>query len=236
MPLSVDDVITRRVRLLLRDTDAGGVQFFDTELVGWMNEGVGEVTRIRPEAASTTATVLLNAGAKQQIPVGASLLLEAVCNMPGDVEGRVVRLVERALLDRENVNWMTASKTSTVFRYCASLTDPRSFFVYPPSLGDVSSKLRIVYSAPPAQLLCGTLAEATASLQSAFPIPDMYAAPVANYVLYRAWGKVIESAEAQRTSRSYLELFNSQMGVTSAVMEQDNAKMRAAQTQEGWSQ
>jgi hypothetical protein len=230
MALTVGNIITNRVRVLLRDIDEGGIQWRDSELIDWFNEGCSETARIRPEAHSKTETLPMVAGALQSIPTGGTKLLEAVCNMPNDAEGRVVLRVDRSKLDAENRNWMADPKTDTVYRYCPSVTDPRTFYVYPPSDGTAEAKLRIVYGTPPAALANGTAGEIAASLAASFPLPTQYAAPVANYILYRAFSKLTESAEMQNKAANYLAIFEQQLGYTDAQMETRNANTRDPDT------
>lgn len=217
MTVTVDDILTKRVRVLLRDIDTGGIQWKDAELISWFNEACGEIVRVRPEAGSITQEVALAAGAKQSIPAGASRLLEAICNSVSGVEGRAVRRVKRSTLDNEDPEWMSSPKTNTVFRYVPSLTDPRSFYVYPPSVGGVGTGLSIVYSSAPAKV---------SALTDNLPIPDMYESLVANYILYRAFAKLTESQEAQGRSVNYLNIFKSQTSDSIQSMEQDNAVTR----------
>lgn len=214
--LTVGTILTNRVRVLLRDIDEGGVQWRDPELIQWFNEACAEIARVRPEACSSTEAFALDAGSKQSVvSTGASRLLEVICNLVAGEEGRAVRRVERSTLDNEDPNWMAGDKSATVFRYSASLTDPRSFFVYPPSDG-TGSLLMVI----------GTTPDEVTALTDPFPLPTMYAACVANYVLYRAFAKFTESESMQTRANGYYNLFTSQIGDTQASMEQNNAKTR----------
>jgi len=214
--LTVETILTNRVRVLLRDIDEGGVQWRDPELIQWFNEACAEIARVRPEACSDTSTFNLVAGSKQSVAaLGASRVLEVICNMVGTDEGRAVRQVERSTLDNEDPNWMAGTKTNTVFRYSVSLTDPRSFYVYPPS--DGTGGLMMVIGATPEEVV---------NVSEPFPLPTMYAACVANYILYRAFGKFTESEAMQARAQGYYSVFTAQIGDTQASMEQDNAKTR----------
>lgn len=215
---TVGKILTERVRVLLRDIDEGGIQWRDGELIQWFNEACGEIARLRPESASKTIELTpLVIGSKQSIPTGHTLLLEAVCNSAAGVEGRAVRRVERSTLDNEDPDWMKAAKTDVVFRYAASLTDPRTFYVYPPSSGTVATGMSIVTSATPTEVT--TLADQC-------PLPTIYEAVIANYILFRAYAKLSEAPAHQQTSTGYLQLFNLQVGDSTQVLENRNAVMR----------
>lgn len=213
MALLISDIITDRVRVLLRDIDAGGVQWLDAELIAWINDACNEISRIRPESSSTTGAIPMVAGPKQNIPAGGDMLLEVICN---ETAGRAVRRIERHTLDNENPNWLNATATVEVFRYVASLTDPRTFYIYPPSTG-VTHNLTIVYSAAPTPVT---------ALGDTFPLPDMYAPVAVNYVCFRAFQKLTESPEAQQRASEYMQIFIGQMGQTDSTMEQRNSKVR----------
>lgn len=219
MALTVGKVITDRVRKLLRDIDDGGIQWLDDELIDWLNEACAEIARIRPEASSQTINQSLNAGSLQTIPEGATLLLEAVCNvvLPSGDEGRIVRRVERNTLDNENLGWMTSTPSDVVKRYVVSQTNPRTYYVYPPHTGVSTSGLRLIVGSAPSVV---------SNLTSDLPLPDIYAAPIANYILYRAFGKLIEDDDAQNRSVQFLNIFDAQMGVTDRNQETRSAKTR----------
>lgn len=219
MALSIENILTSRVRVLLRDIDDGGIQWLDPELLEWINEACAEVARIRPEASSQTVDVALASGARQSIPAGATLLLEGICNVDlgSGEELRVVRRSEREDLDKENLDWMSQPKVGFAKRYVPSKTDPRTFYVFPPHDGNTETGLRLVVSTAPTRV---------SSMSDQFPLPDIYAAPVANYVLFRAFGKQIESQESQVRSDKFLKICYEQLGVTDRSMEERGAETR----------
>lgn len=219
MTITAGTIITNRVRVLLRDTDPGGVLFPDAELLSWLDDACCEINRLRPESFSTTADVALVPGARQTLPSDGFMLLEVLCNVnPTNSEvGRIIRRVERDSIDAESPTWMFSNPTATVYRYVASLTDPRTFHVYPPSTGGAGIGVRLVYARHPAPI---------ATLESNFPLPDMYAPAAVNYVCYRANAKMVESPAATERAREYLAIFDSQMQLSDAVMEGRNSKAR----------
>jgi hypothetical protein len=48
---------------------------------------------------------------------------------------------------------------------------------------------------------------------SSLSIPDIYADPLLNYVLYRAYAKDAEFAQNQQLSASYLQIFQGMLGI-----------------------
>ena len=219
MATTVGNIIEDRVRVLLRDIDDGGISHKDEELISWINEGQAEIARIRPEASSATMNVALIAGVHQTIPDGSTLLLEVVANvdMPGGELNRIVRSVDRDTLDKEDVNWPLAPSADLIKRFVVSATDPRSFYVYPPHTGNSAKGIKIVVGQAPDEVTAMT---------DVIGLPSIYSAPLANYVLYRAFLKQLESPEAQQRSIEMLNIFNEQMGITDRNQEQRSAKNR----------
>ncbi len=217
--MKVSDVLNSRVRVLLRDTDEGGILWSDNELITWLNEACLEVTRVRPAASSDTFELTPVAGALQSLPANAIMLLEIPANMVGGTVGRVVRRVERNDLDNEMPNWRFSTPTNSVMRYSVSKTDVKTFHVYPPSVGGATAGLMVVASVLPTVV---------GDLVDEFPIEDIYAAPVANYILYRAFLKQLESPAAQQRAGEFLQLFNAQMGITDQTLETRSAEQRQA--------
>ena len=217
MSLTIGNIITDKVRVLLRDTDEGGILWLDAELIEWANEACLEIARMRPAASAKTLSFSLESGALQTLPPQAILLLEAICNQSSGVEGRAVRRVERQDLDNEQPNWRSATKTNLVMRYAASKTDPRTFHVYPPSTGGSDAGLVLVMGVTPTVVT---------ALTDSFPLDDIFAPTVANYVLYRAFHKQLESQASQQRAGDFLAMFNSQMGSTDQSLETRGAETR----------
>jgi len=217
MTMTVASILTQKVRTLLRDTDEGGILWGDAELIMHLNEACLEVARIRPAASSSTTNMIPVAGALQTLPVGGIMLLEVICNHVVGVEGRVVRRAERKDLDNEMPNWRSSTKKGVALRYAVSSTDPKTFHVYPPSTGAADSGLVIVAGVNPTVVT---------ALVDNFPLEDIYATPVANYVLFRAFMKQVESDAAQKRAGDFLQLFNSQMGITDKAFEGRSASQR----------
>lgn len=217
--LTIGDIIESRVRILLRDVDDGGISHKDPELIAWANEGRSEIARIRPESSSASVNMSLVAGAYQTIPDGATLLLEVVANvdLPSGAMTRAVRSVDRKTLEKENFNWPSEPPEDLVRRFMESSTDPRSFYVYPPHTGSASKGLKVVVGQAP---------EDVTAMTDPMGMPSIYAAPLANYILYRAFQKQLESPEAQKSAMNMLAIFNEQMGVTDRNQELRGAKNR----------
>lgn len=194
------DIISR-ARLVLNDAD--GVRWLDNELIGWINDGQRVIALVRPDACVSNTSVTLAAGTKQTIPGDGLRLLDVVRNLNADGSGgRVVRHVDRDILDTQNVNWHTETGQAVVKNYVYDNRDPKTFYVYPPALN--TAKLEIVYSKNPT--------DATTT-GSTLAIADIYADPLLNYVLHRAYSKDAEFAQNFQLSTAYLQIFQSMLGL-----------------------
>lgn len=216
MALKVSDIIAKAVRVLLRDTDEGGIQWTDPELIRWFNEACSEVARLLPESSSVTGFHPFVAGTRQSVPAGATMLLEVLYNaVDADTPGRVIRRVERHTLDNERPSWHMDEAKATALRYMVSLTDPRTFHIYPAS--DATGGCIMTYAIAP---------NAVASGDEALPLPDIYQALLVNYICYRAWLKMLEQQGAQEKSDAYYALFVQGIQASGGSLEMKNAKVR----------
>lgn len=206
MAISVQTII-ENARILLQDTDEGGIRWVDTELIAWLNEGATEIVRIHPESHAKNVDLPLVQGTKQQVPSDGMQLLNIYRNTNGSgTPGRVIRLINMDIMNNERPSWHIDSPNPIVTRYMFDSKDPRTFYVYPPNTG--AGHVSLVYSAAPTPVT---------QLSDTIPVMDVYAAPLTNYVCYRAWFKQVGDATAMQRASSFLELFNGAMGVKKEV-------------------
>lgn len=194
------DIISR-ARTVLNDAD--GVRWLDAELLNWINDGQRVIALVRPDASVSNTTLTLVSGSKQSLPADGLRLLDVIRNINADNSGgRVVRLVDRDVLDTQNPSWHSETGTLVVKNFVYDNRDPKTFYVYPPALN--TSKLEVIYSKDPtnATVVGSTLA-----------IPDIYADPLLNYVLHRAYSKDAEFAQNFQLSATYLAVFQSMLGL-----------------------
>lgn len=193
--------IINRARIVLNDAD--GIRWLDNELLGWINDGQRVIALVRPDSCVANSVVTLTAGTKQSLPADGLRLLDVVRNIKADGTGdRTVRHVDRDVLDTQNVNWHSETGTSLVKNYIYDNRDPKTFYVYPPALS--TSKLELVYSKNPTDVT---------ALSSTVAVADIYADPLLNYVLHRAYSKDAEFAQNFQLSSTYLTIFQSMLGI-----------------------
>lgn len=197
--------IIDRARILLQDTDQTTIRWADSELLKWINDGQRAIVVVRPDALASNTTVNLTTGTKQAIPADGIRLMDVVRNILANNDaGRVVRYVDREVLDSHDPDWHKSTASVTVKQFVHDNRDPKNFYVYPPAAA--GAKLEIVYSKNPT--------DAT-TVGSTLSLPDIYQEPLLNYVLFRAYGKDSEFSANAALSDKYLNIFQAMLGIKS---------------------
>lgn len=193
--------IINRARIVLNDAD--GVRWLDAELLNWINDGQRVIALVRPDASVANSSVALSVGTKQTIPADGLRLLDVVRNVGADGSGgRAVRHVDRDILDTQNPSWHADSGQTTIKNYVYDNRDPKTFYVYPPAAS--GARVEVMYSKNPTD---------AASAGATLSVADIYADPLLNYVLHRAYSKDAEFAQNAALSGSYLQIFQSMLGI-----------------------
>lgn len=205
-------IVLDNARILLNDTDDGGIRWQDAELIAWLNEAMAEVVRIAPQASAKTVDHPLTSGTLQSIPDDGVQLINIFRNAPA---GRVVRIVDSTIMDNERPSWHQDPPNAQAMRYTFDPRNPRMFSVYPPNNG--AGRVSLVYSAAPTVV--------TSKAQN-ISVPDIYAAPLTNYICYRAWLKLVDNANSVKRASDFKALFDGQMGVKKQAEAETNPNMR----------
>lgn len=178
MPTVVAQTILDRAEVIIQDTT--NIRWPVSELLGWLSDGQREIVSRRPDAYVQTAAQLLVAGTRQTIPAAGYQFVRATRNMgtAGTTPGRAVRKVPMDMLDSQTPLWHSATPAATTLHYVYDPREPKAFYVYPPATG--TTYLEVTYSAVPADI---------ATVGSTITLDDVYANPLLDYVLYRAYSK-----------------------------------------------
>lgn len=199
--------IIDRARIVLNDAD--GVRWLDAEFFKWINDGQRAITLIRPDASVTNAALTLVGGTKQSLPTNAPAglrLLDVIRNIDGSGNGgRAIRMVDRDVLDTQNPTWHTDTAATTIKNYTYDNRDPKTFYVYPPASS--GTKVEVIYSVNPTDVTANN---------SSLSVADIYADPLLNYVLHRAYSKDAEFAQNFQLSAMYLQIFQQMLGIKTA--------------------
>lgn len=201
MPLTAATVITR-VREILVDEETTK-RWSDAELLRHLSDGQRTIARLSPDTVQKIAVIELEEGTRQELPADGESLLTVTRNMGtnGTTPGRAVRVIRRAIIDDQNPNWHADTKQSYTYNYIYDLTDPKAFFVYPPSNGH--GHIEISYSYTPAEL---------DSLTDELDVSNIYVAALTEFVCFRALLKDTDFAAGMQRASLHLESFKLFMG------------------------
>jgi hypothetical protein len=196
--------IIDRARILLNDAvNSVAYRWPDAELLKWLNDGQRFIVIVRPDSAATTAALTLVDGTKQSVPTDGLRLLDIVRN---NTTSKAVRYVDRHILDTSIPDWHNVKASFSVTNWVYDNRVPLTFYVYPPA--KAGAALEIVYSKMPTD--CATV-------NSNIFLPDIYAEPLLNYVMFRAYSKDTENATNPQLAASYLALLGSQLGIKTTM-------------------
>ena len=195
--------IIDRARIVLQDTESA--RWADAELLKWINDGQRAIVVVRPDASTLNTTINLTTGTKQAIPADGIRLMDVVRNiLANNGAGRAVRYVDREVLDSHDPSWHMSTAAVTVKQYVYDNRDPKNFYVYPPAAA--GAKLEIIYSKNPTDV---------AAAGSTLALEDIYAEPLLNYVLFRAYSKDAEYGANAGLSDKYFGIFQALLGIKS---------------------
>ena len=201
--------ILSRVQNILQDNTS--VRWTQGELLDYLNDGQREIANLRPDATATHSNVSLSAGTEQSIPTDGLRLIKLVRNMSGTgtdaTGGRAIRVVTEDALNSTQPSWHDPTVTGDAAHgtedkhYIFDTNDPRKYYVYPGVSG--SAYIEVVYSKNPTNL---------SAVTDLIQVDDVFANPLINFVLYRAFLKDSEFASNMQTAGTYYQLFTQSLG------------------------
>lgn len=194
-------ILQRAARTLFDET---GVRWPPSELLDYLNAGIGAIVAAKPDVAAVSQAFELVAGTRQDIPQDFIQFLGLTRNLgtDGATPGRSIRQVERNELDHGYPDWH-ASSGEAVLHYCHDKRLPRVFYVLPAALGWV--ELEGVRS--PA---------AVTDAAEPLPLDDLYENPLHWWVVAHAYAKSSKSGDMNR-SAAYMTLFANALGLKSQM-------------------
>lgn len=214
MPTITAQVIIDKAQIVLNDTLA--VRWTEAELLGWLNDGQREIVILRPDANTTIGNIAMAAGTLQTLPAGGYQLIDLTRNMgAGSTPGKAIRLVPRELMDSGTPNWHASTASAVVSHYMYDLRSPTRFYVWPPATG--GGNVEAVYSKAPTDV---------AAVGSVITLDDIYANPLTDYILYRAYSKNVEQPGAANRAAQARASFENTLGLKAQA---DAANMAATE-------
>lgn len=204
--------VIKRVEDVLQDSN---VRWPRLELQNWLNESYLQIVLLRPDASSKTGTFTCVAGSRQSITSGFSSalrLLDVVRNLASSSDKKVVRLIDRSVLDDQRPTWHTETGSVNTQNYTFDIRQPKEFFVYPPAT--TSTQLEVVYADLPGahSLSASALDPTTGSNTEIIKVDDTYLSVITDWILYRAFSKDAEFAANAARAGAHYQTFMSSIG------------------------
>lgn len=208
--IKVREVI-KRVEDVLQDSN---VRWPRIELQNWLNESYLQIVQLRPDSNAKTGTFTCVAGTRQTITTGfasALRIIDIVRNLASASDKKVVRLINRSVLDDQRPAWHTDTATVNIQNYTFDVRQPKSFFVYPPAT--TAAQLEVVYAdLPTAHALSAANLDPASSSSDVILVDDTYISAIIDWILYRAFSKDAEFAANAARAGAHYQTFMSSIG------------------------
>ena len=170
--------------------------------------------QLRPDSNAKTGTFTCVAGTRQTITTGfasALRIIDIVRNLASASDKKVVRLINRSVLDDQRPAWHTDTATVNIQNYTFDVRQPKSFFVYPPAT--TAAQLEVVYAdLPTAHALSAANLDPASSSSDVILIDDTYVSAILDWILYRAFSKDAEFAANAARAGAHYQTFMSSIG------------------------
>lgn len=222
MAFDAKDVLGRAVTVL---QDSGGTRWPLVELLDWLNLGVREIVRLKPNATAATVELQLSEGTYQEVATNHHSLIRVIRNLTSAVDadprvgGRAIRPVDRGLLDVTIPSWQdpnTLPYAKTVQHVLFDQADPRSFYVVPGN--DANGLIEAIVSVIPDKIDAPASPTALANYDGlTVELPDEYEAPLTDYVLHGAFSKDSNVPGSGARAAGHYQKFAQALGTTAAV-------------------
>jgi len=186
--------IINTARFVVNDRDSSGLRQSDTELLNYVNEGIKEISTLRPEYFHKTIEYACVAGkAEQAITFGDA---QGIVDVIRIKNGDTITPMGFMSMSRFNPSW-TKDTAGAAMNWARYAGDPLRFYIYPPAPSMQTLELMCVVN--PDQYAIGELIE---------ELPDVLEPALADYVIYRAESKDDEhvlSARAASHRKAFME-------------------------------
>lgn len=200
--ITCQQLVTSLQQTQLNDPD--GTTFTQEQLIVALNSALGMLCLLRPDATAKSAVIVMQRGARQQIPDDGARLIRVIANVrESGVTGQVIRLVQKADLDSSSLKWMAAYGTH-VKEYMFDPRVPKQFFIYPTVPPSV--KVEIEYSANPRTITAD-------NFDKALPVDAMYEQPIQELMMYKL---LSGDATNGNSGATHLQMATELLGVQSA--------------------
>lgn len=202
MPTITGSTLVSKAQLIAQDVSY--IRWTAAEWLTFINDAQKAIAVMKPAASMKLVSQALVAGTKQTLPSDGIQFIAIHRNMGvgGATPGLTPRRISREMLNAHLPTWQTTTATAVVTNYAAEPELRNRFWVYPPS--DGTAQVEVEYTALPAEL---------AAVGNTITLEDVYALPMIDYMLYRAYLKDIEFVGNAERALFHLKQCEQQLGV-----------------------
>lgn len=196
--LTAASIITTRVRPVLHDTNSSSYRWSDTLMLAWINDAARFVVQCNPKAYVTNSVWQLERGTVQHIPTNGIELIDIPCNYTYASgvysTGAAITLTDKAVVNALDPSWRSATASATVELWMFDERDPTHFEVYPQQPDTDTGYVLGIYSLCPTDLT---------DITQVIVLNDVYASPMINYLLFRAYSEETDANALQQAVGYY---------------------------------
>ena len=128
--------------------------------------------------------------------------MEVISNKAATSNKKRITLVSRTGLDTMRPGWYNETQTVNVEKYIYDPRMPHQFLTYPPAAA--TAQVELMYAEVPEPHALTEVQLMNSATSEVIRVADIYAAPLLDYILYRAYSKDSEQQNnAQRAMAHY---------------------------------
>jgi len=192
-------------------SDSDNTTWGSAELLSYLNAAIRRICLFRPDASSSTESMQLVAGTKQNIPATARRLLDIVRNLGSDgaTVGKAITTTDQRSMDLYNPSWHQDTATTYVNHFMYDEETPDVFYVTPPVHASTQVHIEVKVAVNPTVI-------ADAATENV-PIDDIYSPAIEHWMLHMAYRKETDSVDSIAESNFHFQAFNSLLGIKNKV-------------------
>ena len=191
-------------RVSMQLNDQGRVRWTLPMLLNYLTDAMRQTVLVRPDANARAHVVKLTPGStRQRIPEGSLMFLAMVRNMGPDglTPGRPIEPTTREAMNTLASGWHLEFGSEEIDQYAFVQATPDCFWVTPPPGESVFVEIECADDIPQVR-----------ALTDALPLSGIWAEPLREYVLYRAYSLNATSAADRGRATEHLQQYYVALG------------------------
>lgn len=182
--------IITTVRAIVNDADVVLYRNSNTTLLGYVNDGIKEISSLQPSLFTTIITHTCAVGEVEQTITFPEV--QAIVKVMSLHDGAALTPFDMPSMDQFNPNWRTDT-AGTATQWSRLAGDPLRFFIYP----------KAPVAAQNIDLICVAIPTVLAIGDTVTELPAAYEPALVDYVVYRVESTDDEHVDTQRAAGHY---------------------------------